>query len=79
MGTRILMGVLLAILAGSIYVGYAGWNSTEHVDLPASAYVAMGFGIVFTLLVGCGLMALVFYSHHHGYDDQVGHGTKPEP
>jgi hypothetical protein len=29
----------------------------------------MGLGIVFSLIVGCGLMALVFYSSRHGYDD----------
>ena len=37
--------------------------------MPAIGYVAMGFGIVFSLLVGCGLMALVFYSSRHGYDE----------
>lgn len=40
----------------------------------------MWLGIVFSLVVGCGLMALVFYSSRHGYDDAVGHyrdETKP--
>jgi hypothetical protein len=37
--------------------------------MPAIGYVAMGFGIVLSLLVGCGLMALVFYSSRHGYDE----------
>jgi hypothetical protein len=23
------------------------------------------------LLIGCGLMALLFYSHHKGYDDDA--------
>lgn len=78
MGTRLLIGVLLVILAAASYIGYAGWNSTTHVDLPASAYMAMGFGVLFTLLVGCGLMALVFYSSHHGYDDPPERETKHE-
>ena len=33
----------------------------------------MWLGIVFSLVVGCGLMALVFYSSRHGYDDAAGH------
>ena len=32
-------------------------------------YVALFAGIVFSLLVGCGLMALVFYSNRKGYDE----------
>ena len=32
-------------------------------------WLAMILGIVFTLVVGCGLMALMFYSSRHGYDE----------
>ena len=32
---------------------------------------AMSLGIIFTLVVGCGLMALMFYSSRRGYDDRV--------
>jgi hypothetical protein len=28
----------------------------------------MALGVVFSLVVGIGLMALVFYSSRHGYD-----------
>jgi hypothetical protein len=69
MGTRILVVVLFAVLAAAIYVGYAGWVETEPVEIPTYAYVALGFGTFFTLLVGCGLMALVFYSSRKGYDE----------
>jgi hypothetical protein len=34
-------------------------------------YVAMTLGIIFSLVIGCGLMALMFYSSRHGYDDAV--------
>ena len=30
---------------------------------------AMILGIVFSLVIGCGLMALMFYSSRHGYDE----------
>jgi hypothetical protein len=31
----------------------------------------MALGILFSLLIGCGLMALVFYSSRHGYDERA--------
>ena len=34
-------------------------------------YAAMTLGIIFTLVVGCGLMALMFYSSRRGYDERV--------
>ena len=37
--------------------------------MPTSGYVAMALGVVFSVALGCGLMALVFYSSRHGYDD----------
>ena len=37
--------------------------------MPPEGQVAMWLGIVFSLVVGCGLMALVFYSSRHGYDE----------
>lgn len=34
--------------------------------------MAIAGGVLVSLLVGGGLMALVFYSHRHGYDDLSG-------
>jgi hypothetical protein len=59
---------LLALLIGASYVGYVGWNLTDVVAMPLTGYVAMGIGIIFTIIVGFtivvvgGLMALMFYS-----------------
>jgi hypothetical protein len=39
--------------------------------MPASAYVFMALGVVLSLALGIGLMALVFYSNRHGYDDEA--------
>ena len=61
---------LLAFLAASAwFVFYVGQTDTGP-PMPASGYVAMGLGVLFSLVVGIGLMALVFYSSRHGYDDQ---------
>ena len=63
---------LLALLIGASYVGF--WNLTDVVAMPLTGCVAMGIGIIFTIVVGftivvvSGLMALMFYSRH-GYDE----------
>ncbi|MBH5389502.1 MULTISPECIES: hypothetical protein [Bradyrhizobium] len=38
-------------------------------EVPAAGYVALVLGVVFSLVVGVGLMALVFYSSRKGYDE----------
>jgi hypothetical protein len=69
MGAWILIGAMLAILAGAIYTAYQGWNAHGAIETPASLDAALILGAIFTLIVGCGLMALVFYSSRKGYDE----------
>jgi hypothetical protein len=44
-------------------------------------WLMMGLGIFFTLLVGCGLMVLIFYSSRAGFDEppEVEFDENPEP
>lgn len=65
----LLIAVLLGFLAGAVFVGHYGWVSAGDVTMPAWGWLMMGFGIFFTLLVGGGLMALIFYSSRAGYDE----------
>jgi hypothetical protein len=60
---------LLAILAAAAWMAVGAWTSVGGPPMPAAGYVAMTLGIVFSLVVGCGLMALLFYSSRHGYDE----------
>jgi hypothetical protein len=62
---------LVALLAGSVWFAYYVWTSDEGPPMPATGYLAMGLGVLFSVVVGCGLMALVFYSHRHGYDERA--------
>jgi hypothetical protein len=73
-GITALIGVLLAMLAASIYYAYGLWTTLDDADLPAGLYVAMAGGVLFSLVVGVGLMGLVFYSNRHGYDDRAARG-----
>ena len=68
--------VPLALLAAALWYAYGLWNSLEPTDLPGSVYLAMAGGILSTLVVGTGLMALLFYSSRHGYDERAAGGDK---
>jgi hypothetical protein len=60
---------LFAILAAAFWYAASAWLSLSGPPMPATGYVALTLGVVFSLLVGCGLMALLFYSSRHGYDE----------
>jgi fatty acid desaturase len=68
-GALTTIAVLLALLAAAIALAVFGWNLDSEVEMSGQAYAAMILGIVFSLVVGCGLMALVFYSSRAGYDE----------
>jgi len=63
---------LLALLALSVWFAVVAWERLGGEAIPAYGYVAIAGGVIFSLLVGGGLMALVFYSNRHGYDDLSG-------
>ena len=58
------MGVFLG---GSVWFLFYGWTLTD-AEISTQGYIALSLGIVFSMLVGGGLMALVFYSNRKGYD-----------
>ncbi len=60
---------LLAILAAALWFAAGAWTAVSGPPMPASGYLAMILGIAFSLIIGCGLMALLFYSSRHGYDE----------
>jgi hypothetical protein len=78
MGKAVLIAALLALLAGSVLFAAQGWMSFEGAPMPTEGYVAMTLGIVFSLLIGCGLMALVFFSSRRGYDEAAGRADRGE-
>ncbi len=76
-GTWIVMTVLVLLLVGAAVIGYLGWTSTDS-RVPISGYIAMAFGVIFSLAVGIGLMALLFYSSRAGYDEPAVLIEEPE-
>ena len=72
MGARVLIAVLLLLAFAAIWAGFTGWNLESDVQMSGHGYAAMIIGVVASLVVGIGLMALIFYSSRKGYDDDAG-------
>jgi len=77
---RIVMGfviaALMALLVAALYYAYGIWTALGAADMPSWMYAAMAGGVLFSLIVGGGLMALVFYSSRAGYDDEAAHNDR---
>jgi hypothetical protein len=64
----LVIGALLGLLGLALWAAYREWILVQ-VDVPAWAWIAMAFGAGLSILVGGGLMALIFYSSRKGYDE----------
>ena len=63
---------LFALLIAALWFAATTW--TQFGDaVPFWGWFAIGGGVLFSLGIGGGLMALMFYSARHGYDDPDGH------
>jgi len=69
-GTIVVVAVLIAIMIGALWFAASAWTAVSGPPMPPVGYAAMILGVVLSLAVGCGLMALLFYSSRHGYDEQ---------
>lgn len=68
LGTILVLVVLFSFLAAAVWFMIWAWGMVEG---PMSIHqrIAMILGIVFTCLVGFGLMGLIFFSSREGYDE----------
>jgi len=59
--------MLLAALAGAAWL-LSAWDA---VQIGVHGWIALSLGVILSLAVGGGLMALVFVSSRRGYDDKA--------
>ena len=64
----LLLIVLLAVLAGAGYFAYSAMT-VNGGPIPTEGYVALALGAGFSVIVGVGLMMLLFFSSRRGYDE----------
>ena len=60
--------VLLAPLAAAAGGAAYAWIGVGKVEISDPGLVAVGLGVAASLVIGIGLMRLVYLSHRHGYD-----------
>ena len=69
MRTFAIAASLLVLLGAALWFAAATWTAIDGPPMPAVGWLALAGGVILSLIVGCGLMALMFYSHRHGYDE----------
>ncbi len=67
-GGWITLAVLAGFLVAAIVYATDAWRDLSDVALSPAGWVFLILGVVITVVVGAGLMALLFYSSRHDYD-----------
>ena len=67
-GSIALLIVLVALLGAAGWYAYEGL-ATGGGAMPMEGYVALIAGAGFAIVIGSGLMVLLFYSSRRGYDE----------
>jgi uncharacterized protein YneF (UPF0154 family) len=61
------VAVVVVALVGAVAIG--NWGSLGNSGISVNGWIALALGVLATLAVGVGLMALVFISNRRGYDE----------
>jgi hypothetical protein len=69
--------VLLGLLLAAVLVMLWAWQEMGEVEISRHGMIALALGAVASLIVGGGLMGLVFFSHRRGYDDKAHRTDRP--
>jgi hypothetical protein len=62
------VAVLMGFLVWAGWYAVHSWTALDGVQISTLGWVFLVLGVVFTLGLGAGLMALVFYSSRENYD-----------
>ena len=60
---------LFTMLLFAIVWSMMAWTSASEATMSVHGWIALGLGTTFSLVIGCGLMTLMFYSSRSGYDE----------
>lgn len=71
--TAVAVVLVIGVVVATSLTGIDDW------DISPAGWVAMGFGVIITLALGVGLMALVFISSRRGYDELAGGSSRARP
>jgi hypothetical protein len=76
--------ILILIVLTGILIATGVWmililNQTSGVAIGTHGWIALGLGTFFSIVIGCGLMALMFISSRHGHDEAADPFRKRPP
>jgi hypothetical protein len=60
--------VLLALFVSAVCYCVYAWREVPNVGISPAGWLFLALGVILTVLVGGGLMALLFYSSRKGKD-----------
>ena len=69
----IIIFIFILVLLMSIFFSFRLWFNMDFIDISTNGVIAITFCIIVSLILGIGLMTLVFFSSRFGFDDQVDH------
>lgn len=69
LGQAVLIVALLLLLVLTGIWATSVWNASGGIAIGKHGWIALGLGTFFSLLIGCGLMALMFFSSRSGHDE----------
>jgi heme/copper-type cytochrome/quinol oxidase subunit 2 len=67
--TWVVTTVAVAVVLAVAIVTAEFWSGIGDSEISEAGWFAMALGIVVTLVLGVGLMSLVFFSNRRGYDE----------
>ncbi|MGY3609772.1 hypothetical protein [Bradyrhizobium sp. Leo121] len=79
MGQITLLAVLFGILILTVVWAVSVWNESGEAVMDKHGWIALGLGTFFSLSIGCGLMALMFFSSRSGHDEVADPFRRREP
>ncbi|HVV27439.1 MAG TPA: hypothetical protein VHC40_05680 [Rhizomicrobium sp.] len=62
------LAILVVLFAVSLWYAVKVWTAMSGVHMSGFGWTFLVLGVVVTVALGAGLMALVFYSSRHGMD-----------
>jgi hypothetical protein len=78
-GQIVLLTVLMVILILTAMWAVYVWNASSDAPMDKHGWIALGLGSFLSLLIGCGLMALMFFSSRSGHDEVADPFRRREP
>ena len=65
----IALAIAAVVLVVIVAVSVTNWDIVGASDIDFNGWIALILGVLVTLAVGVGLMALIFISNRRGYDE----------